>query len=347
MGKKYILTDETYVWGKRTLYRIKAIRDFGNVKEGDLGGFIEKEGNLSQEGECWVYDNARVYGEAEVFEDASVSGYAKVFDNATIFSHAKIFDHACVYGGATVGGIAIVYEQAHIYGEAYVGGAAHICDNARVHGSSTVNDNTYIYGYAQVYGDACIYDEAHIYDNARIYDRATIYGKAHVLCGAKVYNNARIYGNAYISGNAEVCSDAHVYGDAYVCEHASVQFSRLKTDLRKDLKASLRCQCNLIVEGDKVVAYKVVYKDLSSLHDGNFVYEVGKIAICENPREDNSSCSPGLHFSNLTYWDNKADACFDDLIYLKAEIKLKDIITVQEGKIRCRKAKILDKIEIE
>lgn len=347
MGKKYILTDETCIWGKRTLYRIKAIRDFRNVKKGDLGGFIEKEGNLSQEGECWVYDNARVYGEAEVFEDAYVSGYAKVCDNATIFSHAKIFDNACVYGNATVGGIAVVSEQACVYGNAYVGGAAHIYDYARVYGSATVSDNTCVYGQAQIFGNAQIYDEARIYDNTHIYDQATIYGKARVLCRAKVYNSARIYDNAHISGNAKVCGDAHVYGEGYVCEHANVRFSRLKVDLREDLKASLRCQCNLIVEGDRVIAYKVVHKDLSSLHDKNFVYKVGEMAICENPREDNSSCSPGLHFSNLTYWDNKTDEYFDNLIYLKAEIKLKDIITVQDGKLRCRKAKILDKIEID
>ena len=57
-----------------------------------------------------------------------------------------------------------------------------------------------------------------------------------------------------------------------------------------------------------------------------------------------NSCASGLHFSNLTYWDNSADDYFNSL-YIKAKIKLEDIITVQEGKIRCRKAEILSAFE--
>ncbi|UNF53002.1 hypothetical protein MNL01_04770 [Bartonella krasnovii] len=58
MGKKYELTDETTEVGDHTLHRIRALRDFGNVQVGDLGGFIEYEGNLSHLGNCWVYDDA-------------------------------------------------------------------------------------------------------------------------------------------------------------------------------------------------------------------------------------------------------------------------------------------------
>ena len=43
------------------LFRIKALISFGNVKEGELGGYIAKEGNLSHSGDAWVYGNARVY----------------------------------------------------------------------------------------------------------------------------------------------------------------------------------------------------------------------------------------------------------------------------------------------
>lgn len=38
--KKFILTDETIEMFGVTLHRIKAVRSFGNVKEGDLGGFV-------------------------------------------------------------------------------------------------------------------------------------------------------------------------------------------------------------------------------------------------------------------------------------------------------------------
>lgn len=48
--KKYELAKEdtkTFTDGG-TIYRIRALKDFGDVKAGDLGGYIEKEENLSQ-----------------------------------------------------------------------------------------------------------------------------------------------------------------------------------------------------------------------------------------------------------------------------------------------------------
>ena len=73
---KYKLTDETIKHEGRTLHRIEALIDFANIKKGDKGGFVEKEENLSHNGNAWVYGNAKVYGNAEVYGDA------KVYDNA-------------------------------------------------------------------------------------------------------------------------------------------------------------------------------------------------------------------------------------------------------------------------
>ena len=59
--KKFELTSEyvTNIFGKK-LFRIKALVAFGNVEEGDLGGFIEKESNLDNDGDAWVYGDAWV-----------------------------------------------------------------------------------------------------------------------------------------------------------------------------------------------------------------------------------------------------------------------------------------------
>ena len=72
------------------LFRVKALISFGNVKEGELGGYIAKEGNLSHYGNAWVYGNARVSGNAEVYGDAMVSGNAEVYGNAEV---SKLNDH--------------------------------------------------------------------------------------------------------------------------------------------------------------------------------------------------------------------------------------------------------------
>ena len=67
------------------LYRIQATENIPNryVDEGELGGFIEKEANLS--GDAWVSGNARVSGDAEVSGNAEVSGDARVFQKQHIF----------------------------------------------------------------------------------------------------------------------------------------------------------------------------------------------------------------------------------------------------------------------
>ena len=72
-NRKYeLLQDQTIEWCGRTLYRIRALRDFGNVRAGDVGGYIECERNLSQDGNAWVYGNAQVYDNAWVYGDARV-----------------------------------------------------------------------------------------------------------------------------------------------------------------------------------------------------------------------------------------------------------------------------------
>ena len=84
MKKKYELTDETKIVNERTLHRIRALKDFGSVRAGDLGGWVEKEGNLSQLGACWVAENAQVCENAQVAENAQVYGHALVCGNAVI-----------------------------------------------------------------------------------------------------------------------------------------------------------------------------------------------------------------------------------------------------------------------
>lgn len=59
--KKFELTNEVMELGGKTLYRIRALRAIGtNVEAGDLGGWLEKDSNLSQEGNAWVCGNAEV-----------------------------------------------------------------------------------------------------------------------------------------------------------------------------------------------------------------------------------------------------------------------------------------------
>lgn len=75
--KKYELTDDTITVGGRILHRIKALKSFSDVEEGDLGGYVEKEDNLDQSKNAWVSENAQVCGDALVYGDARVYGNAR------------------------------------------------------------------------------------------------------------------------------------------------------------------------------------------------------------------------------------------------------------------------------
>ena len=126
------------------LYRIKALKDFANVKAGDLGGWIERESNLSQDGNCWVYENARVYEDAKVYGDAMVSGNAKVYGDAMVSGNAWVYGDAEVSGNAKVSGNAGVYGDAEVYGNAKVSGNAWVSGDARVCNGNISKTSDYI-----------------------------------------------------------------------------------------------------------------------------------------------------------------------------------------------------------
>lgn len=82
MYKKFELTTDAKMFFGRKLFRIKALVSFGNVKSGDLGGYVEKESNLSHDGDAWVYGNAKVCGNAKVYGNAEVCGDAEITDDS-------------------------------------------------------------------------------------------------------------------------------------------------------------------------------------------------------------------------------------------------------------------------
>ena len=167
MSKKYKLTDETISLNGATLYRIEALKDFGEIKKGDKGGFIESENNLAHEGDAWVSGYAQVYGNARVYDDARVCGNSRVYGNSLVYSNAQVYDNA------------------------------RICGNARVCG------NAYVYGYTYVYGNSLVYGTARVFDNAYVYDNASVSDNARVWGNVRVYGNTNVCGDAEISTGSD------------------------------------------------------------------------------------------------------------------------------------------------
>ncbi|WP_375664213.1 MULTISPECIES: hypothetical protein [unclassified Bartonella] len=130
MKKKYELTDETIQFdGYLTLYRIRALKDFGDVKADDLGGFVEYEDNLSQKDDCWIYNDAKAYCCAKIYDSAKVYDKAQIGDCAEIFGNAKIYNNVKIYDG-------------HIFGHTQIYGNVIIYADSRIYGNVKIYDNS-------------------------------------------------------------------------------------------------------------------------------------------------------------------------------------------------------------
>ena len=172
MEMKYKLTEESINYCGRKLYRIEALKDFGIVKKGDKGGYVQSEENLSQEEDCWISDNA------------------KVFDSAVVYNNAKVCDNAYVCGNAKVYCKAEVCGNAKVYCDAIVYGKALVCGNAKV------------FGKAEVCGNAVVCDKVRVFDDAFVYDNAIVCGNAQVCGTAEIKNNSDyiVFKNCWSSG---------------------------------------------------------------------------------------------------------------------------------------------------
>ena len=174
INKYKIRTDISKEFNGITLYRIEALRDFYQIKKGDLGGWIEKEENLSQSGTCWVYD------EAMVFQNAQVSGKAIVCGNAKVFGYAIITDNAEVGGNSKIQDCAILQNDVSVYDN------AHIFDNARISNNAQIYNNVKVFGCAYIYGNAYIFNDVQIYDNVKVHGYTEIYGNIHICGDAEI-----------------------------------------------------------------------------------------------------------------------------------------------------------------
>lgn len=139
--KKYEITEAAhpkYPW----LHRIRAIRQVNEqVSPGMLGGYVQTEDNLSQEGTCWIYNQAVCCEEAAVADDG------------------RMFDSTVARRSALVGGDARMFERAMAEGNSSFF-SGELKEDARLAGNAVVqqSDNgqsPLIGGKSNVYGTVC------------------------------------------------------------------------------------------------------------------------------------------------------------------------------------------------
>ena len=139
--KKYEITEIThpkYPW----LHRIRARCQVNEqVGPGALGGYVQTEDNLSQDGTCWIYDQAICCEEAVVEDDG------------------RMFDGAVARGSALISGDARMFERAVAEGNSSFF-SGELKEDARLSGNAVVqqSDNglsPLIGGKSNVYGTVC------------------------------------------------------------------------------------------------------------------------------------------------------------------------------------------------
>jgi hypothetical protein len=129
LGPKYELT-EWFKWSDGIkVWRIRALRDFDEVKAGYLGGYVESEANLSHDGDCWISQYAIVRDKALVCENAWALDYSIVRDEARICGSACVFDNVVLRGRCLIKGNVQLYKKVVVGGRVQLWGDLHFDDN--------------------------------------------------------------------------------------------------------------------------------------------------------------------------------------------------------------------------
>lgn len=217
--KKYIITDE-----KHPIYhsarRIKAVRNFGIIEEGELGGYIQNEKNLSHSNLAWVGDNAVILDNASVFDNAYVFGKSVISQNAKVYGDANVGGNSSMYGVSQVSGNSTVTNSriagvAEVYGDATV----HNCelkDSSRVYDDAIVRNATVCMN-AEIFGDSKVEGRSHsssivVCDNVKIYDHARVEGASTIIGGSvRVSSFCEIGSSATIGGDVELTSEFDIF----------------------------------------------------------------------------------------------------------------------------------------
>lgn len=227
--KKYEFTGETKKVGDITVRRIRLLVDIEHeemsnrpkIKAGTVGGWIEREDNLSQEGRCFVADDACVFGHAVVKDDALVADHAQVFRFAVVNLQAFVTDHATVCGFAVVTDHAGVCGNAIVNEYATVKDSASLNDHAVAGGSCRVSNNSIMCGYSRASGQAKIGGFARLADFANVTERATVCGQARMSGHSCARGKCTVSGRSFLQHNCVVTDCANV-ADAHVCNSAVI-----------------------------------------------------------------------------------------------------------------------------
>lgn len=191
--KYELVNEDTIVHNGVECVRIRATQHFGDVKKGDLGGYLARTAYLAATGSCWLYDNAVLGDGASLTLNATARGYT-------------IIEHAIINGRVEINNSKIIGSATN---PCLLNKAAYISD-------STIEQGAYVSGdvvlsnvkcgcYVRITGNACVYDSV-LHPNINIWQNVIV---DNSVIGCSIPPWSTVYGSV-IDHSVVINKPAHI-----------------------------------------------------------------------------------------------------------------------------------------
>jgi len=242
----------------RKVYRIKAVRDFGNVKKGEIGGFVEADDNLSHDGLCWIANDAMALGRSRISGDALLRDRARIGDRVMLTDHcivqddARLSEFVFAYGHCTIGAqsmlagavtvrdhtLILCRPRYSVSGKKQVPnlrGNVMVRDEARLEGCISAQDDVTIAGRTTIRDHVRLLEKAYIGGESILEGRTTIGEEAKILQRAKIGGRTKIFGRVLIAGNVSILGKSYLTCNVYLFGCGTLRDVRLSGDVVKNI----------------------------------------------------------------------------------------------------------------
>ena len=194
-NKKYELSDITMKFGIKTLYRIRALKNFSDIKKGDLGGWVSSENNLSQEGNCWIYNEAKCMDNARMYDNSCMYDYSEMYDSSRMHGDSKMYNYSEMHNSSRMYGYSKMY------------------DSSEMHDSSTMYGNSIMYGNSMMCGYSKMFDNTEMFDDSAMYEDSVMNGYSIMFGNSELYDDSEMHGRSKMYGDSILKDEEKLYGE--------------------------------------------------------------------------------------------------------------------------------------
>lgn len=267
------------------LYRIKANKSFNDVKAGDLGGYVSSQDNLSQEGNCWIYDDSMVLDNAFIDENALIFRNSIVRNNARISSNTNIINSQ-------------ISDNVYIIGESQVFEST-IKNDVSITGSAIVI-NSLIADNVEIKNNSRV-TSSNIKDFIKLFDNSFVYRSS--LTGSYTLKDNTIIRKSTLEGFEELIGDTFINNN-----NKSDKISEKKLQKEKSIEhnynpdnklSNYNPDNNLLIRdiGNTLskIETNIKNRNLNNTYSINNIYVKNKPQIVDEFLDENSNL-------NFSYW---------------------------------------------